>query len=158
MRHALLAGAGALLAMAGCVTVSRGRAAAPATPPAETIAGVVPNDLCHICHIPFSEEPLAVTHAKAKVWCQTCHGPSGPHMENERIGATPPDVVYRKRQVDRMCSRCHEARAHPKVPAAVRAARLAESRKAQSEIKGRAIEPAGVCTDCHGRHWIPPKQ
>jgi hypothetical protein len=154
MKKAFLAGAGGLLVLAGCVAALRG----PANPPVETIAGMVPNDLCHICHIPFSEEPLAVSHAKGKVWCQTCHGPSGPHMENEKIGATRPDKVFRGSQVDRMCSRCHERRDHPKVPAGIRATRLAESKKLQTEIKGHPVEPTGVCTDCHGRHWAPTRR
>jgi cytochrome c553 len=79
-------------------------------------------------------------------------------MNDENIGSTPPDKVYKGSQVAGMCGRCHDAEDHPKVPADVRALRLAASRKAQSEVKGRPTEPAGLCTDCHGRHWVPPKK
>ncbi len=152
MRYGLLAGAAALLLAAGCV----GLLSAPGGAPADD--GVPPNDLCFVCHIPFADEPLATWHAKSKVWCKTCHGPSYAHMNDENIGATRPDRVYKPGQVARMCARCHEAEDHPAVPPGVRAARLAESKKAQSEIEGRPIVPAGLCTDCHGRHWVPPKK
>lgn len=120
-------------------------------------AEVKSNDPCYICHMPFIKEGLATVHAKAKVWCGTCHGPSTRHMEDENIGATPPDVVYKKGQIDRMCGRCHKPKKHPKLDAKTRSQRSAEGKKAQREIKGRKIKVSGVCTDCHGRHWIPPR-
>ena len=152
MRRALLAGAGALLLATGCAVAFRTGA------PAQTDEAMPPNDVCYVCHIPFAEEALSVAHAQAKVGCRQCHGPSAGHMNDENIGATPPDRVYKASQVDRMCAKCHAARDHPKVAPAVRAARLAASTKAQSEVKGHSVEPAGICTDCHGTHWIPPKR
>jgi len=157
MRHAFLAAAGAVLMIAGCPADRGGALPSPLRGPADAGAAVDSNDMCHVCHIPFDKEPLTTVHAGAKVWCIRCHGPSARHMQDENIGATPPDVVYRKNQVDRMCSRCHDAKRHPGLAPEVRAARLARGKKAQSEIKGRPVEPAGVCTDCHGSHWIPPR-
>ena len=156
MRDALLAAASTLLVIAGCDGVGVGPTSRPASSPATGEAKVAPNDMCHVCHIPFAEEPLALIHAKEEVWCIECHGPSAKHMQDENVGATPPDITYKKNQVDRMCSKCHKASKHPEVMDDLRAMRLAQSAKAQSKIKGRLIKPAGVCTDCHGNHWIPP--
>ena len=115
------------------------------------------NDQCYVCHMPFVEESLAAAHAKVQVWCGTCHGPSTPHIEDENIGATPPDIVHKRDEVDRMCGQCHDPEEHAILTGKTRRARLAGGRKAQEEIKGRKIEATGVCTDCHGRHWIPPR-
>lgn len=130
--------------------------AGPAEKPADE-EGVVPNDMCHVCHITFADEPLAKVHAKKKVWCRDCHGPSARHMADENIGGTKPDRVYKNNQVAPMCAKCHEKADHPTLKAEDRAARLAKSKKAQEEIKGGKIDPSGVCTDCHGAHWIPPR-
>jgi len=130
----------------------------PAAPPAtEPRVEIKSNDACYVCHMPFVKEKLATVHAKAKVWCGTCHGPSVAHTENEYIGATPPEIVYEKPEIDRMCGRCHDGKKHPEVAAKTRLTRLAEGKRAQEAIKGRQIEPTGVCTDCHGRHWIRRK-
>jgi hypothetical protein len=77
-------------------------------------------------------------------------------MQDEDVGATPPDIAYKKNQVDGMCSKCHKPDKHPEVNDRVRAGRLAESKRAQEKIKERKVEVTVVCTDCHGRHWIPP--
>ena len=116
------------------------------------------NDQCYVCHLPLMEEKMATLHAKEQVWCVKCHGLSADHMSDEKIGATRPDRVYKSGQVDRMCGKCHEKQDHPPLAAADRAKHLAASRKAQEELKGRKVEVKGICTDCHGSHWIPPKQ
>ncbi len=134
---------------------------APSTPaPAAKRQVVVKsNDQCYVCHMPFLKERLAAVHAKLHVWCGTCHGPSVPHIEDEYIGATPPDIVFKKDKVDRMCGQCHDPEEHSVVAGKLRRARLAESQKAQRKIKGRKIKVTGVCTDCHGSHWTrPPEQ
>ena len=157
IRRVLLAAVGALLVIAGCHT-GWGTALWPAKSPAQADDGIEPNDMCYVCHLPFTEEPLAIVHDKAKVWCRQCHGPSAAHMQNENIGATPADIAYRKDQVDRMCAKCHKPTKHPKITPELRDARLGLSKKAQQEIKGRTVKVTGVCTDCHGRHWIPPRE
>jgi hypothetical protein len=131
--------------------------ASRSAPAASRQAEAGSNNPCFVCHMPFQKERLAVVHAKARVWCSECHGPSVKHLEDENIGATPPDVVYDKGQIDHMCGECHEANKHPQLSAETRQTRLAQGEKAQREIKGRKIKAAGVCTDCHGRHWIPPR-
>jgi len=127
-------------------------------PQVEPQVEVKSNDACYVCHMPFIREKLAASHAKAKVWCGTCHGPSVAHTENEYIGATSPDIVYPKAEIDRMCRQCHDRKKHPELATKKCLARLAEGKKAQEAIKGRPIEVPGVCTDCHGRHWIKPRE
>lgn len=119
-------------------------------------AAIPSSDACYVCHMPFQEEPLAAAHEEADVMCSTCHGPSQAHVKDENIGATPPDRVYRDGDVEEMCGKCHPRKDHPPVTREVREARLAAGRRARREIKGREIQPTAVCTDCHGRHWIPP--
>jgi hypothetical protein len=177
----MLAGAALVAALAVAVFENRGPAVAPwsgpfsssqracaaepASKPGEQKSaekpaaddGVAPNDMCHVCHINFAEEKLATTHAKHKVLCRDCHGPSAAHMADENIGATKPDKIYAAGQIATMCGKCHKPEDHPTLKAKTRAARLAASKKTQEEIKGRKIDPPGVCTDCHGNHWIPPK-
>lgn len=143
----------ALLLAAGCVD----RVGGPAPQVGTMKPGYTPNRLCHMCHVAHTAEPLAVAHAKAGVWCRTCHGLSIGHMNDDNTGATRPDKVYKKADVPGMCGKCHDAKEHPTVPDDVRAARLAKGKRLQSQLKGRTVEPTGVCTDCHGNHWIPQR-
>ncbi len=144
-----------LLAIAyGCGVPHRDSRENDGTPSAA--AEVKSNDACYVCHMPFLEEPLAQAHEEEAVWCGTCHGPSSAHIADEDIGATPPDRVYKKEEIEPMCGKCHEPEKHPEVTGEIRSARLAAGEKAQRGIKGREIQVTGVCTDCHGRHWIPP--
>lgn len=128
------------------------------SPAAEPQVVVKSNDQCYVCHMPFQAEKLAAVHAKARVWCGTCHGPSIPHIEDENIGLTPPDIVHKKNKIDRMCGECHDPKEHKILDKKTRRARLAEGEKAQRKIKRRKLKVTGVCTDCHGRHWIPSRK
>ncbi|MBN2476862.1 MAG: cytochrome c3 family protein [Pirellulales bacterium] len=101
------------------------------------------NAACYVCHIPFVREELGKVHLKAKVPCIECHGLSAAHANDEDIGATPPDVVFQRKQIDASCVKCHETH---DAPARQVIARYQE-RKLSSE------SPA-VCTDCHGSHKI----
>ncbi len=125
---------------------------------AERRVAVRSNDQCYVCHMPFQAEKLAAVHAKVHVWCGTCHGPSIKHIEDENIGLTPPDIVFKKNKIDRICGECHDPEEHAILDKKTRRARLAEGRKAQRKIKRRKLKVTGVCTDCHGRHWIPPRE
>jgi hypothetical protein len=101
--------------------------AAPATARA-----AASNDRCLVCHVNFKAEELAVTHLKADIGCEQCHGISFPHMADED-GLTAPGKMFAKAKVAAFCS---TAECHPKHSESVSAADL----KAQ------------VCTDCHGSH------
>lgn len=102
-----------------------------------------PNAACCVCHMQFVREEISRVHAEAKVPCIKCHGLSVAHANDENIGATPPDHVYQRHQVDAQCGRCH---AEHNVPARDVVARWLD----------RKLDPQQqpVCTDCHGQHRI----
>jgi hypothetical protein len=93
------------------------------------------NAACYVCHIPFVQEEISKTHLRAKVPCTRCHGLSAGHANDEDIGATPPDVLFVRDQVDSMCLKCHHRH------------------DISDEMKAKHT-PQSVCTDCHGNHRI----
>ena len=124
-----------------------------ASPPAEKsddagekIDPLSANANCYICHMTFVREQISKVHFKAKVNCIKCHGLSAAHANDEDIGATKPDKMYKRGRVDAMCSKCHEEH---DVPAAKVVGRFIERKPAQSPT---------VCTDCHGQHKIEPPE
>ena len=112
----------------------------------ETIDPTSVNATCYVCHMTFVKEDISKVHFKAQVTCIDCHGLSADHANDEDIGATKPDVSYRRDQVDEMCAKCH---AEHDVPPAEVVARFVERKPAERPI---------VCTDCHGTHRIEPPQ
>ena len=101
------------------------------------------NATCYVCHMTFVYEKISSTHFEAKVTCIECHGTSAKHANDENIGATKPDVVYARKDVDKMCGKCHED--HDVAPRKVVARFLQRKLPANREP---------VCTDCHGTHRI----
>ena len=101
-----------------------------------------PNAACYVCHIPFVREKLSKVHLKEKIGCIQCHGRSAGHANDEDIGATKPDVYFKRHQVDAACRECHKEH---DVPARQVIARWIE--------RGHPPAPA-ICTDCHGAHRI----
>jgi len=101
------------------------------------------NAACCVCHMTFLKESMAKSHLKAKVGCVKCHGASANHANDEHIGATKPDVVYRRNQIDPACVKCHEVHNAP-----------------AKDVIGRFVErklptsPQPTCTECHGMHRI----
>lgn len=93
------------------------------------------NAACYVCHITFVQEELSKTHLRAKVPCTNCHGLSAGHANDENIGATPPDIIIERNQVDAMCLKCHQRH---DIPA--------------EELAVHKSPP--ICTDCHGNHRI----
>lgn len=101
------------------------------------------NAACCVCHIPFAKEELGKVHLAAKIACFECHGLSADHANDEDIGATPPDVVFRRDRIDAACLKCHET--HDA------AGRDVVARFLQRRL---SAESPAVCTDCHGSHRI----
>lgn len=101
-----------------------------------------PNAACYVCHTTFVFEELARVHLAEKTTCIECHGLSAAHANDEHIGATKPDIVYKHDAIDASCKKCHEKHDAPasEVVALYR----------QRELK----DPKPVCTDCHGTHRI----
>ena len=116
--------------------------AKPAEPSGEQIDPMSVNATCYVCHMTFVREEISKVHFKEKVTCVECHGTSAPHANDEHIGATKPDITYRRDQVDAMCEKCHETH---DAPAHEVIARYVERKPPASPV---------VCTDCHGEHKI----
>ena len=97
------------------------------------------NSRCHVCHINYADEVLAVTHARVDVSCEDCHGPSDAHCSDED-NITPPDVMFAAAKIKPFCMGCHPKE---KIDIAVH--------------KGLASDPdpmKGKCVDCHGEHRL----
>jgi hypothetical protein len=137
------------LALAAPLIFCFSRAPRPAEadgPAAETDDETDPiwaNAACYVCHTLFVKEELSKVHLEGKVTCVKCHGLSAAHANDENAGATPPDVVFKRCQVDAMCLECHETH---DVPAREVVARFLERRLSSKSPP--------VCSDCHGRHKI----
>ena len=85
------------------------------------------NSRCHVCHINYEDEELAVTHARASVGCERCHGASDAHCSDED-NITPPDIMYPLAKVNSSCKSCHP--------------------------EGKLGGGKKYCTDCHGEHRL----
>ena len=102
------------------------------------------NSACFVCHANYKEEPLAVTHAKHKVGCATCHGHSHAHTNDENH-TIPPDTLFPHERIDPACKACHKSH---DAPAAEVVARWRA--RCPNKLDPKTI----VCTDCHGRHRL----
>jgi len=102
-------------------------------PPAK--GPVADNSRCHVCHINYEDEKLAVIHARANVGCEKCHGASDAHCSDED-NITPPEIMVPRAKIIPSCMTCHP--------------------KTKIDIKSHKELLAGgskkVCTDCHGKH------
>ncbi|MBN1126641.1 MAG: hypothetical protein JXA82_16670 [Sedimentisphaerales bacterium] len=101
------------------------------------------NSRCHVCHINYTLDDLAVTHAREGIGCTGCHGQSDEHIADESWASggngTAPEKMYPKDKINPFCLTCHEA---DKLPAQQHKAVLIKN-------------PDKVCTDCHGDHRLP---
>ena len=140
-----------LLASPGHPQEAKQTVAPPAPKEVKPGGGPADNSGCVVCHMYFDGEALIVQHAKKKIMCVTCHGPSEPHRIDETL-RTKPDILWGRSQVEGLCRQCHKAH---KSPAKVEAFRQEWSGKARPS--GRFIGEGSICTDCHGEHTIPPK-
>ncbi len=74
----------------------------PATGPAAD------NSRCHVCHMNYEVEELAVTHARNDIGCEKCHGPSEKHCADED-SIVGPDIMYSMAKINASCMaiECH---------------------------------------------------
>jgi hypothetical protein len=102
------------------------------------------NENCFVCHGNYRSEAFVLSHAKNKVGCIQCHGPSLPHQRDEdhRI---PPDKMFARQAVDAMCQACHEEHNVPAVKVLKRWRERCPQRADPGDI---------VCTDCHNEHRL----
>ncbi|MBL7218921.1 MAG: hypothetical protein ISS69_02310 [Phycisphaerae bacterium] len=101
-----------------------------------------PNAACYVCHMTYVKEPMSRLHLKHKVYCIDCHGTSAAHANDEDIGATKPDIYFKRDQVNGSCRKCHEH--HDAAPEKV----------IKRWIEKKLTVSPPVCTDCHGSHKI----
>ena len=100
------------------------------------------NAACYVCHMTYVKEELSKLHLKEEIGCIECHGTSAGHANDENIGATKPDVTFKREQVNTSCRECHED--HNSAPETVIA----------RWIELGSPKQLPVCTDCHGKHRI----
>jgi len=104
---------------------------------------VADNSRCHVCHLNYKKEEIAVTHARANIGCAKCHGECDAHVADESwawgANGTAPDIMYPRAKVNPLCMRCHRK---DRIPAD----------KHKRFFAGAAKEK--YCTDCHGRHRL----
>ena len=111
------------------------------------------NSRCHVCHLNFAMEELAVRHAKEDIGCGDCHGNCDAHIDDESWASggagTPPEIMYPRERIDPACGECHDNHDAP-------------AREVIERWQTRCPEITDaskiVCTDCHGQHRANPKQ
>jgi hypothetical protein len=112
-----------------------------------------PNAACYVCHISFVGEELVSVHLKAKIGCTACHGLSAAHANDEKVGATKPDVLIKGDDIAGFCRACHPQ--HNAPPDKVierwleRGGAIALSQPTSASL---------TCTFCHGNHKIAKSQ
>ncbi|MBM4020347.1 MAG: hypothetical protein FJ288_18840 [Planctomycetes bacterium] len=105
------------------------------------------NSRCHVCHLNYVQEELAVVHARAAIGCAKCHGDCDAHIADESWASggngTPPGIMYPLAKINPFCLGCHPP---DRIPAA----------KHKAFLAGSAAEKH--CTDCHGRHRLAQRK
>ena len=114
------------------------------TPPAKQ---AVDNSRCHVCHINFSDDVMAVSHAKYGIGCEKCHGASDDHAADE-ANITPPQIMYPHEKIDTSCKVCHPDPMD----------RIVLGARYCLFVPLTEAEKQKVCTDCHGTHKMAQRQ
>lgn len=107
----------------------------------DSFAEIANNKACHVCHLNYADEPLAVSHAKKGVGCVDCHGDSEKHLGDE-AAVIAPDQIYDTGNNKACCMECHE--------------KADLNRKCLSALDYK--EGGKDCTDCHGSHRLNKRQ
>jgi hypothetical protein len=77
------------------------------------------NSLCYVCHIDLNAEQITTVHLAQGITCDSCHGRSSHHMNDEML-MTRPDILYGRTEVEPMCKTCHQTHKDPNAVAAFR--------------------------------------
>jgi len=108
---------------------------------------VADNSRCHVCHLNFEQEEMALIHARANIGCAKCHGPSDAHIADESWASggngTAPDIMFLPDKINPSCMECHPGE---KLNADTRCLFWAGA----SDKK--------YCTDCHGKHRMASRK
>ena len=101
------------------------------------------NSRCHVCHMNYVQEEIALVHARADIGCADCHGSSDAHIADESWSwgenGTPPEIMYRRDEINSSCMKCH-----PKDQI---------SPEEHTPFFEDVAEQMS-CTDCHGQHRL----
>lgn len=104
---------------------------------------MVDNSRCHVCHINYMQEELAVVHSRANIGCADCHGDCDAHIADESWSwgenGTPPGIMYPRAKINSFCMGCHPK---DKMP------------NKQHNPFFAGIPEEKYCTDCHGDHRL----
>ena len=93
------------------------------------------NFFCYVCHLNYQEESFAKEHQAEGVGCETCHGISDKHSEDED-NITPPDIMYPKAVIVQFCIACHSKDDLLK-------------EESHNTLFSNAAQDVETCTDCH---------
>ncbi|NQT86810.1 hypothetical protein HQ560_08610 [bacterium] len=96
------------------------------------------NSFCYVCHINYEPEKLNAVHQKAGVGCETCHGISDRHSEDED-SMVAPDILWPKHRITGRCVTCHPIE------------RLLASKEAAGHRQALDPRAGRHCTQCHGK-------
>ena len=109
---------------------------------------VADNSRCHVCHLDYQKEELALDHARAEIGCAGCHGDSDAHIADESWAdggnGTAPDTMFPKPKINPFCLGCH-----PKDE-------IGKKDTHKKFLAGTAKEK--YCTDCHGDHRLDKRK
>lgn len=94
------------------------------------------NSYCYVCHLSYQQEELAKVHQPKGVGCETCHGISDKHSEDED-NLTPPEAMYSRKSIFAFCLSCHPKEKLAKV-------------EDHEEILATPPKTSDTCTECHG--------
>jgi hypothetical protein len=108
--------------------------------------GFVANVFCSACHYGFSDEKLALTHEKAGIGCERCHGESERHRSDED-NITPPEIMYPKAKINPTCMMCHPRH---EIQHVARHKKLLAGAKTVFDSADDGSNQI-YCTDCHAR-------
>jgi len=101
------------------------------------------NSRCFVCHINYTEEDIAVTHARVNIGCANCHGDCDEHIADESWASggngTPPGIMYPLSKINPFCMGCHP---REKI----------DTEQHKPLFAGTVKEK--YCTDCHGNHRL----
>ena len=98
------------------------------------------NSRCHVCHLNYADEKLALTHEHIGIGCEKCHGMSDDHCGSEEH-TVPPDTMFPRDKINAFCIHCHKPE---KLTGDV----------AHAPFLAKKPRTAEVCTGCHGTHRL----
>ena len=104
---------------------------------------VADNSRCHVCHMNYIQEDIAVIHARVNIGCADCHGDCDAHIADESWAwgenGTPPGIMYPLAKINSFCMGCHPRD-------------NIDTEQHKPLFAGTAEKK--YCTDCHGNHRL----